>query len=175
MRYQRLIVVLVIATASSSLHAQSAYTCYSDDGRSSWSQSRPCTMPITHRNILYKCVSPSGSISIQQQPCAGKSKTVWLHDVAPEPAPSYQEEARQARERSQREQDARELARRAGTDQQQRYVVTYPASDHRSTQRAQCNQAKLDRESALKQAGLARTFDFLRQLDQAVYEACKDL
>jgi hypothetical protein len=79
---------------------------------------------------------------------------------------------RQARERAQHDQDARDLAHRAGTDQQQYYGPTYRSSDSRSTEQIACDNAKSTRDTVLKQVGLARTYDLMRQLDEEVYAAC---
>ena len=170
----RLIITLMLVAAPCA-NAQSAYQCYSADGKSSWLQNAPCAKQAAYANSLYKCVSPSGAVSIQQQPCTGNTKTAWRRSAVPEPAPTYEQQVSRARKRAQDEQDARELARRAGTDQQQSYIATNPFPDRRAIQQDQCRQAKWSRDEVLKQVGLARNFDLLRQLNDAVYRACQGL
>jgi predicted secreted protein len=171
--------MLLLAAAMPSAYTQSAYKCYTPDGTKSWLQNGRCATPSPYGDALYKCVLPSGAVSIQQEPCNGKAKMAWRRNVSPELAQSPAEQARRVRERAQHELDARELARRVGNDQQQVSVPTYlyssPSPEPRSAQLAQCQQAKANRESVLNQVGLARTYDLLRQLDDAVYQACHGL
>ena len=171
--HRRGLSVLMLLAAVTS-HAQPIYKCYSSDGRSSWSQDRPCAVPPPHGDTLYKCVSPAGAVSIQQEPCTGKDKTAWRRDAPPEYV-SPDEQARRNQERLQHDEDARELSRRAGTDQQQSYITTYQQLDHRSIQQSACQQAKSNRDAVLKQVGLRRTYDLLRSLNDAVFEACHGL
>ena len=171
---RRLIVALMCLAAAMNSHALSAFECYSNDGKSSWSQDRPCLAASPHSDTLYKCVSSAGAVSIQQAPCTGKDKTAWQRDAPPEYV-SPDEQARHNRERLQHDQDAHELSRRAGTDQQQSYITTYQPLDRRSIQESACQQAKSNRDAVLKQVGLHRTYDLLRSLNDAVFEACHGL
>ena len=126
-------------------------------------------------NTLFKCVSRSGAVTIQQEPCAGKAKTAWRREAAPEAAPSYAQQVRRAREGQKRAQDARALSHLTGTDQQPVYVTNYRASDQRDLQRAQCQQARANREPALKQLGRSASYQQLQALDAAIYDACHGL
>ena len=173
---RRFVVAMMFLAAAMNSHAQPAYKCYSSDGKSSWSQDRPCSFasPDPHGDALYKCVSPKGAVSIQQEPCTGKDKTAWRRDAPPEYV-SPDEQARHNQESLQHDQDARELSHRAGTDLQQNHVTTYQQSDRRSIQQSACQQARSNRDAVLKQVGLHRTYDLLRTLNDAVFEACHGL
>lgn len=173
--YSGFIIVLLLATVAPCAYAQSAYQCYAADGKKSWLQNAPCAKQGAYVDSLYKCVLPSGGTSIQQQPCTGKAKTVWRRSARPEPAPTYEEQVSRARKRAQDELDAQELARRAGTDRHQSYIATNPFPDQRVTQQNLCQQAKASRDAVLTQVGLKRNYDLLRQLNDAVYQACKGL
>jgi len=48
-------------------------------------------------------------------------------------------------------------------------------SSLREQLRARCQAQKNNRDATLRQLGLNRTFDLIRQLDGLVYEACKGL
>lgn len=62
------------------------------------------------KNELFKCVDPAGVVSIQSEPCAKGSTTVWRRDATPEPTPSA-EQAAQAEAKIRRDQQAvRELS-----------------------------------------------------------------
>ena len=58
----------------------------------------------------------------------------------------------------------------ASNPQPANYVVQPSVAEIRL---ARCQAAKDHRDDVLRQAGLNRTFDLLRQLDDQVYEACK--
>ena len=172
---RRSFVALMCLAAAMNSHAQPSYKCYSDDGKSSWSQDRPCLASSPHSDVLYKCVSPAGAVSIQQAPCTGKDKMAWQRDAPPEYV-SSDEQARHNQERLQHDQDARELSHRAGTDQPRAdYITTFQSSDPRSIQESACQQAKSNRDAVLKRVGLHRTYDLLRSLNDAVFEACRGL
>jgi len=54
--------------------------------------------------------------------------------------------------------------------------VYYPTQPNERDQlRARCQAQKDYRDATLRQVGLNRTFDLIRQLDEQVYEACKGL
>ena len=83
------------------------------------------------------------------------------------------------------ESTEREAPRRQYSPQVQQQVTTgnnygqviynTPTPGERDQRRANCQQARANREATLTRVGLARTHDLLRQLDDAVYEACKGL
>ena len=60
------------------------------------------------------------------------------------------------------------------------YDAAYASYDgqrgsERDIQRGRCKDAKAHRDATLRAVGLSRAFDLLRSLDDAVYQACKDL
>lgn len=76
----------------------------------------------------------------------------------------------QAQLRLQEEQQKLAQALAASNPQPGAYVVQ-PSAE--AIRQARCQAAKDHRDAVLRQVGLNRTFDLLRQLDEQVYEACK--
>ncbi len=136
---------------------------------------------------LYKCVAGS-STSYQQQPCARSAKLIRSIETTPEPPPTATQLAGQARKAKMDREESAFLSHLAGTDQA---FNAYRSSRSRSSgygtgnrssnrvlaqrdpQREGCSAAKAARDHALHAAGLSRTFDLLRQLDDSVAMACK--
>ncbi len=52
--------------------------------------------------------------------------------------------------------------------------VTYSAGPQANSNEARCAAAKNYRDDVYRQVGNRRTFDLIRQLNDAVYEACKN-
>lgn len=121
---------------------------------------------------VQRCVAPNGAVSYQDAPCALGSRTSGRWDARPEPAPTPD----QVRERELQRQQARAesdfLSRRAGTDRVDR-SASRMARVPRDTGSTRCDAAKARRERTLDIAGLKRTFDLLRKLDEQVREACR--
>lgn len=120
---------------------------------------------------LYKCIDRQGATSYQSAPCDAAARTVWQREAPPEPPPDAEQLRARAAQRD-RDRDRAEsdhLSRRAGTSGPSRARSTAT----RSPARDGCAAAKARRERTLAAAGLKRTFDLLRRLDDAVYEACK--
>ncbi|MFC7301835.1 hypothetical protein [Cognatiluteimonas weifangensis] len=161
--------LLWLALASPVVSAQSFHKCTAE-GRT-WYQDGACSVPQDFDRTLRKCVSPSGAVSIQHEPCPPKSKTAWARSTAPE----YVSEAKRRRladEARQREANSRYLSHLAGTDGAScSYRYTPPSQPNQK--HAACERAKQYRESVLRQVGLARTFELLRALNAQVYDACK--
>lgn len=137
---------------------------------------------------LYKCVS-GNSTSYQQQPCPRTARLVRSIETMPEPSPTASQLAEQARKAKMDREESAFLSHLAGTDQaRSAYGPSrsrssgYGASGNRSAnrvlaqrdpQRDGCSAARVARDNALHAAGLSRTFDLLRQLDDSVARACK--
>lgn len=115
---------------------------------------------------LYRCVSAGGAVSFQDVPCAEgqQSRTipvlvdpVLVDPVRAEPAKRTASRAKATA--------SKPSASKSGSR----------GSDPRARQRAACEKARKQRDEALDRAGLNRTFETLRALDDRVHEACKGL
>lgn len=84
-----------------------------------------------------------------------------------------QEWIRQQGEARLRQEQAR-FAQVTGTGNAVQTYYPTRASD-RAQLEARCQAQKNYRDATLRQVGLNRTFDLIRQLDEQVYEACKGL
>jgi hypothetical protein len=142
---------------------------------------------------LYKCVSGK-STSYQQAPCPRTARLVRSIETTPEPPLTAMQLAEQARKAKMDREESAFLSHLAGTDQTR---TAYRSSRNRSSgygssgygssgsrsanrflaqrdpQRDGCSAAKVARDYALHAAGLGRTFELLRRLDDDVAEACK--
>lgn len=129
---------------------------------------------------LYKCVA-SNVTSYQQTPCPHNARLVRTMETTPEPAPTATQLAEQARKTRMDREESAFLSHLAGTDQVRTsssgYRSGYRSSGRlwaqRDSQHDGCSAAKASRENALRAAGLNRSFDLLRRVDDDVAEACK--
>lgn len=110
---------------------------------------------------LYRCVTLEGAVAYQDAPCGAGTATSRKIELAPTPRGHVPEKPSNARVASGR------------TAVHRRPASAVP--DARSRQRTSCAKARADREAALERAGLRRTFEQLRALDDRVYAACKGL
>jgi hypothetical protein len=112
-------------------------------------------------SVLYKCVARDSTIVYQDQAC--------------EPADQWT--GRTEYPNSVSRDGHREYA--PNNDGQQRVIYNAPipvlVSDASEVRRARCSDSKARREAVLRDIGLDRTFDLLRQLDEMVSEACRAL
>lgn len=124
------------------------------------------TASVAPAQQVYKCASASGSvIAYQSQPCDRSHRTLRQWEAAPDPVPAAARVAAAAdRPASQDARTAKQRKPRAGN------AGARPRVDPAD---ARCHAAKARREAKLKAVGLKRTFDLLRQLDDAVHEACR--
>lgn len=117
---------------------------------------------------IYKCVGAKGSLSYQSEPCPASARraTAKVYGAI------YEDPAAERRvEQIQREMDAR-------SRETHRKPYGYRSSGgytQRDRQRSDCDAAKSHRERTLEAAGMFRNFDLLRQLDDQVARACKNL
>lgn len=120
---------------------------------------------------VYKCVSDS-EVSYQSAACDATQKVAKQWDATPEPEPTV-DELRQRRLKIQRDRaESAQLSRAAGTERARSGSSRQNTGSRRSSM-SHCDAAKARREAKLESAGLKRTFDLLRKLDDAVNEACK--
>ncbi|MEO8001262.1 MAG: hypothetical protein ABI644_05255 [Arenimonas sp.] len=131
------------------------------------------TASQANASALYKCEGPmKDAVSIQSEPCAKGAKQVWVRDGTPEsPQTNEQLRASQAKQRKD-EEDARSLARTAGTDRQTSGTVYYNNSDADNA-RQRCNSAKQQAKVIRDRDWKRLTVERLRQLDAWVESECK--
>lgn len=113
--------------------------------------------------VVYRCVSPKGAVSFQNDPCPAGTTAHKAVPYTPdrEEPPQY----RRARiEAEMRQRNAQLPSSRAHAA-----VMPVQTARHPSA----CEAAKAHRDSVLKAAGLRRTYDLLSRLDANVREACK--
>ena len=125
---------------------------------------------------LYKCVSHAGT-SYQQAPCAAGARTVRTIETEAEPPPTSQQLAERATKSREDRLESEYLSHLAGTDaprvnRQRQGYRDRGRNMHRDPPRDRCEAAKAQREERLRDAGLNRTFDMLRRLDEKVSDAC---
>lgn len=111
--------------------------------------------------MVYRCVDAAGHVSLQSQPCGPGQRTTKAIAAPPEVEPP------------------RRALPSAARNVPQAQVTTWrgPSAEEqrRAAARVRCTTARAQREATLKAVGLRRTFDLLRQLDDAVARACKDV
>ena len=120
---------------------------------------------------VYKCIDRAGATSYQSAPCDVGARTAGAWDAAPEPPPSAEQLRARAAQRDRDRAESEYLSRRAGTDGAGARRAS--AASVRTPRNNACENAKAHRERTLAAVGLKRTFELLRKLDDAVYEACK--
>lgn len=113
-----------------------------------------------HAGEVYKCVKGK-QVSFQSEPCASDQEVKRIVPFVPD----AEEPAWQRRQRTEQQ-----MAERYARERQQASMTAIPPAPQVPDA---CAQAKAHREFVLAQVGLRRTFDLLRALDEAVYEACK--
>lgn len=116
---------------------------------------------------VHKCVKGK-EVSYQSEPCAEMHQTKKQWDATPEPPPTNAELWRSYYARKKGERDSaylRSLAGRGGGGS----AASIPSNNGNNA----CAAAKSNRQAALDAAGMSRTHDFLRSLDEMVYQACK--
>ena len=109
---------------------------------------------------LYRCVAADGMVSYQDAPCVGGSTESRRIPVRVEAGPETRTKA------------VKPVKRTKATT---RSSKPSSKSDSRAQARLTCSKAREERDVALERAGLRRTFEQLRSLDDRVYEACKGL
>lgn len=122
--------------------------------------------PAGNAQQIHKCVKDR-EVSYQSAPCDAGQSLVKQWDAMPESGPDHNQDSRRqgAAKSAQPRRVAGERRARYGSCAGNKSSVN--AADRR------CNAAKARREAKLISVGLKRTFDLLRKLDDAVYEACK--
>jgi len=121
-----------------------------------------CVATPCAATTLFRCVSADGGVSYQDVACVDAQVETRRISVAPEVRSGKRSgKARSAKARS----GGKPAARNAAASR----------TDSRSRARAACVQARHGRDAILERAGLERTFELLRKLDDDVLNACKGL
>lgn len=119
--------------------------------------------PVSAQQV-HKCVE-GGKTSYQSAPCAkGAPQKTW--DATPQHE-TYENQLRLERIRQDMRQRQQQSYRAASGGGARGAVV----SQHR--ERDRCQAAKDHRDAMYRAAGLKRSFELSRQMDDQVYEACK--
>jgi len=121
---------------------------------------------------LYRCESYQGAVTIQDSPCPAASRETKRTAVG---AYEETESSRAAKQgAAQRAQATREVRGFVPADQAVRSASpSKPKPWEPDRDNSACEAAKKRRETVLKAAGLSRTFELLRALDDEVYKACR--
>lgn len=127
--------------------------------------------PMGNAQQVYKCVAGK-DVSYQSAPCSQGQKIAGQWDATPEPEPSAEELRERAAERRRDEAESARLRRASNAAGRARARTSSGRASLAGTGN-RCDAAKARREAKLKSVGLKRTFDLLRKLDDAVYDACK--
>lgn len=118
---------------------------------------------------VYKCVEGK-EISYQSEPCATAKAITKIWQATPDRQVPVDEQWQRYYANKKIESDRQAMRQRAAT------ISGRSVSGGTSIsmqQGAGCATAKQYRQAALDAAGINRTHDLLRRLDDAVYEACK--
>jgi len=115
---------------------------------------------------VHKCIE-GGKAVYQSQPCTkGEPLRSWSARVEPR---SYEAELADRRIEVMRQQNAARSNQRERIPRRQGVVIRDP--QHKNPSR--CEAAKAHRDSVYRAAGLKRSFQLSRTMDDQVYEACK--
>ncbi|MFT4249094.1 MAG: DUF4124 domain-containing protein [Pseudomonas sp.] len=127
------------------------------------------TAPVSAQQV-YKCVNGGQSV-YQSEPCA-PGQTVKAWDAEPERFDPYKaaqvEAARQQLQQRQQTGIPRTVYRNGSSAPPVGAKVSIAKDD------AKCQRARAHREKVLERVGLKRTYKLLDELDDQVWEACKD-
>lgn len=128
------------------------------------------TVPAANAQQVHKCVK-GREVSYQSAPCDASQSLVKQWDAVPEFEPASE----LGHNLEKRRQDEAKSARFGRVASEGRTRSGNHAGNKSSIDAAdkRCNAAKARREAKLISVGLKRTFDLLRKLDDAVYQACK--
>jgi len=131
-------------------------------------QARPLTSDPASP-LMYKCLDANGAEVIQETTCPNAQR---VQSVAPRPG--------DLREAAEAQQRAADIARHEA--EVARYTQAYgngasqspPAVTPSYSIGSRCEQAKRYRDDVYRKVGNDRTFALIRNLDDQVYEACKN-
>lgn len=110
---------------------------------------------------VHKCVTPTGLVSYQSEPCTGNTREAANWEAPPDPPPSVRPPVSSSTPEGGRSREHRS----AGSGRA--HVV------RNAPRPSACEMAKADRDATLERVGLKRTFDLLSRLDEQVRKACR--
>lgn len=119
--------------------------------------------PDARPQVVYTCLGPDGARAYSSQPCPDGHLTASTRPFARETGGA-------GGAASTRTTRAASVPKTGGKRESTSTKAPKPLIDQK---RLRCERAKAKREAALERAGLKRTFDLLRRLDDAVYAACR--
>jgi hypothetical protein len=121
---------------------------------------------------VFKCVNGK-DVSYQSQPCEANKKIAKIWFAPPEPPLTDQDRRRAALKRQRDASESAYLRRLAGREGLVSGQALPLGAQIPVRGGSACAAAKQNRDATLMAAGINRTHDLLRALDNAVYEACK--
>lgn len=127
----------------------------------------PCSAQVQSDEQAYRCVSKSGAVRYQPEPCSKGQTPTRLYQVQDDEISQARRE-RARYELQERLQAGQDLSRAAGTDVRPRY--SGPSNYQR--RQSKCESAKADRERYLKLNPNAG-YDARVRWNDLVWEACK--
>jgi hypothetical protein len=136
-----------------------------------WADERLARARSSLQPAMYKCRDAAGAVAIQSWPCDGGAATEWSRVYQGGDERSVAEAARRAADIARHEAEVAQYTRMYGERTGGVVSSTAPQSDGND---ARCADAKAYRDSVYRQVGNNRTFTLIRQLDDYVYEACKN-
>lgn len=119
--------------------------------------------PDARPQVVYTCIGPDGTRIHTSQPCPEGHRTASAR-------PFERETSGASGAASTRTTRAASVPKTGRKQESTSTKASKPLIDQK---RLRCERAKAKREAALERAGLKRTFDLLRRLDDAVYAACR--
>lgn len=121
--------------------------------------------------MVYKCVSRDGHVTLTSEPCATDQKMTSAVHAPPERMTRERHEALQRR-RLRDDANSEYLNRLAGHGPTTR-SYTYRGTTQNQDRHARCAAARSRRDAARRQMGMKVRYQTVRELDEMVYDACK--
>ena len=130
-----------------------------------WARAQANSQPV-----MYKCRDGAGDVAIQSWPCANGTATEWTRGYEARGERAAAEAAQRAGETARHEAEVAQYTQMYGDLPA---PVRNSAGAQPDAAASRCAAAKAYRDDVYRQVGNNRTFDLIRQLDDYVYEACK--
>ena len=123
---------------------------------------------VADAQVIYRCKGADGVVAVQSAPCPAGQRDLGARYYYTGTASA---EALERRRQADVEMERRRRQQAVPTPR----VWRPTGGDPRTSQRIQCELARSNRDRTLAAVGLRRTTDMLRQLNDAVWNACKGL
>jgi len=119
-----------------------------------------------HAQQIYKCTE-KGATTYQSQPCQnGAAVKTWEYDASAAPARRYERPSTPSTPVAPRERSAMRAVSAQPEGGRLHHISQYREPDR-------CQQAKAQRAATFEAAGIRRTYELSRQMDDLVFAACK--